>query len=101
MDSTRSNPSRPIGTMATKGTAGEWPAGRDELEVLILAQLVEEERFATLFDRLSDIECGSYIAIQREDRRSRRQHDCAGVGMLEARTPAPWEELAADQAGKS
>ena len=55
--------------------------GQDELEVLILAQLVEEERFATLFDRLSDIECGSCIAIQREDRRSRRQHDCAGVGM--------------------
>ena len=57
--------------------------GQDELEMLVLAHLVEEMRFATLFDRSSDIECGSCIAIQREDRGSGCQHNCAGVGMWE------------------
>lgn len=55
--------------------------GQDELETLTLAHLVEKMRFATLFDGSSDIKCGSCIAIQREDRRSPRQHNCAGVGM--------------------
>lgn len=66
---------------------------QDELEMLILAQLVEEERFATLFDRLSDIECGSCIAIQRERLRMPPARLCAGVGMRLPEHLRLWEEL--------
>ncbi|WP_438275875.1 hypothetical protein [Nitrobacter sp.] len=51
--------------------------------MLVLAHLVEKMRFAILFDRTSDIKYGSCIAIQRENRGSCRQHNCAGVGMRE------------------